>query len=119
MSSNPVNLAVRFILEIVILIALGRWGWEKHDGWLRYVLAFALPLFAAALWGIFRIPNDPKEAPIAINGVLRLILELSLFASAIIALYDLPAIKWSYVMALVVIIHYALSYNRILWMIKQ
>lgn len=119
MSSNPVNLVVRFLLELVIFIALGKWGWQKHEGWLRYVLTFALPLIAAALWGIFRIPNDPKEAPVAVKGIVRLILELGLFTLAVLALYDIQAFTSAYTLAIVVTIHYALSYDRIFRMLKQ
>ena len=39
MGTNPINLGVRFILELVALYAFGRWGWNQSTGWLRFVLA--------------------------------------------------------------------------------
>jgi hypothetical protein len=33
---NPINLAVRFLLETAALIAIGYWGWTQFDGALRY-----------------------------------------------------------------------------------
>ena len=32
MSAHPINLALRFILELAALYALGYWGWTQHDG---------------------------------------------------------------------------------------
>ena len=50
MSQNPINLGVRFLLELAALAALGFWGWTQHTGVLRYLLAIVLPLFAAFMW---------------------------------------------------------------------
>jgi hypothetical protein len=49
MSTHPVNLAPRFVLELTALFAPGYWGWTQHEGILRIVLAFAVPLAAAAV----------------------------------------------------------------------
>ncbi|MBS1521089.1 MAG: YrdB family protein [Bacteroidetes bacterium] len=117
MNTNPINLAVRFLLEIAMLIALGCWGWHLNGIW-RYIGAAGLPLTAATLWGIFRIPNDPKPAPIVIPGMLRLILELGLFGLASWALYDLGYLTLSLIMTVIVIIHYAVSYDRT-WVMLQ
>jgi hypothetical protein len=32
MGSHPLNLAVRFALELSALAALGVWGWRQGDG---------------------------------------------------------------------------------------
>lgn len=42
MGSNPINLAVRFLLEMFALFALGRWGWMQGTGILRFVLILVL-----------------------------------------------------------------------------
>jgi hypothetical protein len=42
MSSHPVNLGLRFLLEISGLLALGYWGRGQGDGWLRYALAIVI-----------------------------------------------------------------------------
>ena len=54
MNGHPLNLAVRFLLEIAILVTLGAWGWQYGDGWQRWPAAIILPLGAAAIWGILR-----------------------------------------------------------------
>jgi len=53
MGSHPVNLAIRFILELTALFATGFWAWNLEIGWSRYILIILLPLLLAAIWGIF------------------------------------------------------------------
>lgn len=119
MSSHPINLLVRFALEIAALVALGFWGWATGTGLLRFVLAVGVPLVAAVLWGTFRVPNDPGAAPVAIPGVLRLVLELTFFAAATWALYDAGAIPLGWLLGIVVLVHYVVSYDRVRWLIEQ
>ena len=47
MGSHPVNLAVRFVLEIAGLVALGLLGWQYGSGVYGYALAIGIPLLAA------------------------------------------------------------------------
>ena len=119
MNTNPINLAVRFLLEIAMLVALGCWGWHLTGGWLRYGATAGLPLAAAVLWGVFRIPNDPKPAPVPIPGIVRLLLELGLFGFAAWALYDLGHPVLSSIIAVTVIIHYIVSYDRTWVMLRN
>src|SRR5437868_6480791 len=118
MNTNPINLIVRFLLEIAMLIVLGYWGWHLSGIW-RYIGATGLPIAAATLWGVFRIPNDPKPATITIPGPLRLLLELGLFGFANWALYDLGYSTLSLIMAAVVTIHYIVSYDRTWVMLRN
>ena len=119
MANNPINLAVRFGLELAMLAAASVWGWQQRGDWLRLVPAIALPLIAAALWGTFRVPNDPGSAPVAVPGILRLALELALFAFAAWALYDAGYTQLGVTFGVIVLIHYAISYDRIAWLIRS
>jgi Protein of unknown function (DUF2568) len=83
------------------------------------VLAIAIPLIAAALWGTFRVPNDPGSAPVAVPGILHLSLELALFAFATWVLYDAGYSRLSAIFGIIVLLHYAISYDRIAWLIRQ
>jgi len=101
MSSHPINLAVRFLLEIAGLAALVMLGWYCGEGINRYLLALGLPLIAAAFWGIFAVPGDPSrsgETVVQIPGVVRLLLELTFFASATCSLFIIskPILGWMY-----------------------
>ncbi len=59
MGSHPLNLALRFLLELVALGAMGYWGWTQHEGTARWLWAIGLPLVAAVLWGTFAVPTTP------------------------------------------------------------
>lgn len=77
------NLAVRFLLEVCALAALAYGGW--HAGgpvWLRVVLAVALPLAAAIIWGRWVAPkaSHPMKDP------QRLLPEWVVFGGATLAL---------------------------------
>jgi hypothetical protein len=122
MGSHPVNLAVRFLLEIAALVAIGYWGWSQHDGLLRFVLAIGGPLIAAILWGTFAVPGDPSrsgKAPVPVPGLARLVLELAIFAFAAWALYDAGQPVLALILSVIVVIHYALSYDRVAWLLRQ
>ena len=125
MGSHPLNLAIRFLLELTALVALGIWGWQQgHNGyaWLGYVLAMGLPIMAAAIWGIFNVPDDPSrsgKAPVIVAGTLRLLIELTFFSFACWALYDLGYTTFCMVLGGVVVVHYLVSYDRIFWLMKQ
>jgi hypothetical protein len=122
MGTNPINLGIRFILELVALYAFGRWGWEQSTGWVRFVLALGLPLLAMSLWGTFAVPDDPSRsgrAPIPVPGAIRLFLELIFFALATWVFFDLGISRWGTIVGVVVLIHYVISYDRIGWLLKQ
>ena len=122
MGSHSVNLVVRFLLELAALIAIGYWGWTQHEGFLQYLLAIGGPILAAVLWATFAVPDDPSRsgrAPVPVPGIVRLALELALFAFAAWALYDAGNSPLALILVAVVVIHYAISYDRIAWLLRQ
>lgn len=123
MGSNPANLVFRFLLEIAAYGAIGFWGWQQVENiLLKIALAIGLPVIAAVLWGTFAVPNDPSrsgKAPVPIPGWLRLILELAFFAFAVWALLDSEFEIPGFILAMLVLIHYTVSYDRLLWLVKQ
>ena len=120
MSSNPLNLFIRFALELGALFALGFWGWNSVDGWPRFLIGFGAPILAAVLWGTFAVPDDPSrsgKAPVPIPGLLRLILELTILGGACWALFSSGFKSLSLIAGFVLILHYAFSYDRVLWLL--
>lgn len=113
MANNPVNLALRFLLELVGLFALGYWGWTQHGGLYRWLLAAGLPLVAAVLWGTFRVPNDPGPAPVPVPGWVRLLLEATFFTAAVLSFYASQKPAWAMIFGLVLVFHYLISFDRI------
>lgn len=119
MANNLFVLGLRFILELGILASLGIWGWHASENWLRFLLALGLPTAAAVLWGIFRVPNDPGPATIAIPGILRLLLELALFGSAVWSVADLGWTILAWIFGFLIVLQNALSYSRIVRILKR
>jgi len=79
------NLALRFLLELASLVALGYWGASAADGAVaRVVFGVGLPLTAAAFWGVFVAPRARVMLPTA----MRMALGLVVFACAAAALVD-------------------------------
>lgn len=119
MNTNPINLLLRFLLELVMLAVIAYWGYHRWSGWQGIVAAIAFPVLAATLWGVFRIPNDPKPAPVAIPGPLRLLLEWTLFAWAVWAFGDLGYDTAAWLMAGILVAHYLVSYDRTVAMLRN
>ena len=68
------NAALRFLLELCALVALGYGGYEAGGGTtVRVVLATGLPLAAAVLWGTFVAPKAPVHPPAAIRLALEIL----------------------------------------------
>lgn len=77
------NLALRFILELVILFSLGYWGFHFDAGIIiQIVLGLGLPLFAAIIWGKIISPKATISLPLI--GVL--IIEFIIFGTAYLCL---------------------------------
>jgi hypothetical protein len=122
MGSNPINLAVRFILEILSLLALAWWGWSQFEGALSFVLALGIPILAAVIWGTFAVPGDPSRSGTAIvpvPGIVRLLLELVLFGLATWSLFAMEVTTLGWLFGVAVLIHYFVSYDRIAWLVRQ
>jgi hypothetical protein len=91
------NLALRFLLELCALVALGYWGVKTGGGLISKIgLGIGAPLLAAIVWGTFVAPGAPVPTP----GPLRLVIELVVFGSAAAALYSVgrPSLAWALVL---------------------
>ena len=90
-----VNLALRSLLEICALVAVGFWGFQIGSSTImKMVLGIGAPIFIAVLWGVFGSPNSIFKLPIT----LHLILESLVFGIPAIALYSAgkPQLAWIY-----------------------
>lgn len=122
MAYHPINLTLRFLLELAALVAVGAWGWQQREDGLRFALAIGLPLLLAIAWGVFAVPGDPSrsgKAPMPVPGWLRLVFELAFFALAVWALYDLAYILPAWGLGILVALHYLASYDRIRWLLAR
>ena len=119
MSNHPVNLALRFVLELVALYFIGRWGWVSFDGPWRYVFAIGLPLIAATIWGVFRVPNDGGPPVVRVPGIVRLLIEAVFFGFATWGLFNSGATTTGWIFGAIIILHYMISYDRVQRVLQQ
>ena len=119
MGQNPINLALRFFLELAALYCMGFWGWTQHTGVLRYLLAIGLPLLAAVIWGVFRVPNDGGAPRVRVSGVVRFLIEIAFFGFATWGLFDAGATRAGWIFGGLILFHYIISYDRVKWLLKQ
>jgi hypothetical protein len=118
MANHPLNLALRFLLELLALFAMGYWGWTQHSGMARYLWTFGLPLIAAVIWGTFRVPGHPGPAPVSVPGPARLFIEAIVFAGGVWAFSASGRGSWALVFGAVVLLHYLLSYDYVIELLK-
>ncbi len=119
---HPINLSIRFILELAALFVLGWWGTGIFHPPLRWLGALILVAIAAFVWGTFRVPNDGSasgKALVAVPGWLRLSLELTLFVTAALAYDAKSGPLVARIFTAVFIVHYLFSIDRIAWLFKH
>ncbi|AZO57571.1 MAG: DUF2568 domain-containing protein [Mesorhizobium sp.] len=116
------NLTLRFLLELAALLGLGMAGWSLSDGAWRWVLAIALPLAAAAAWGTFAVLNDPSRsgrAPVPVPGAVRLALEFVVLFGGAAGFHLAGHAATGIIMAVLIVISYAFSLDRLAWLVRQ
>jgi hypothetical protein len=116
------NAGLRFLLELAALFVVGYWGWHQEIGAFRFLLAVIAPVLFAAVWYAFNVKNDPSrsgKAPIPVRGIVRLGIELVLFALATAAAYSSMSALIGIIFGAVLLVHYAASYRRIAWMARN
>jgi hypothetical protein len=119
MNNHPLNLGVRFLLELALVAIFAYWAWIRFDGLMKYLLSFALPILGMLIWAIFKVDGDPGKAIIAVSGWVRLIIEFVLFGAAFLMLRSLELNKLSLVFLVVAIVHYVASYDRVKWLLNN
>ncbi len=113
MNNHPLNLALRFLLEISLVTIYALWGWTNHTGPYKYFWAWGLTIAVSIAWAVFRVDGDPGNAIVSIPGWLRLLFEAVVFCFAIYFLYQLKYNLIGLIFTVVVLIHYCISYDRI------
>lgn len=114
------NLALRFGLEVAAFTGLAMAAWSLTSGLPRWIAVVAVPVMAATAWGVFNVLDDPSrsgEAPVEVHGWTRLAIELLILGggAAAFAIADRPAIALG--LAILIVIQYATSWNRIEWLV--
>jgi len=119
---HPLNLALRFILELSALTAAGIWGYQLSETALRFFFAAAFPLALAVLWAVFAVPGDKSRSGKTVlptPGPLRLLLETAFFAFAGWAFIAVGHTRLGIIFGALVLMHYFFSLDRLLWLIRE
>jgi Protein of unknown function (DUF2568) len=75
---RPINLALRFALELAALAAFGAWGLHAAGGPARFAVAAAAVLAAAGVWGRWMAPTSTHR----LADPARLLAEAAFFTAA-------------------------------------
>ncbi|PRY23612.1 uncharacterized protein DUF2568 [Aliiruegeria haliotis] len=119
---NRANLLLRFSLELAALSGFAIWAWSRADGGWRYLAAASIGVAVAAIWGTFNVPGDPSrsgEAPVAVPGWVRLLIELTVLLGGAGAFVGASLHAAGLVMVALICVHYALSTDRIAWLLRR
>ena len=119
---NPINLGLRFLLEIASLVGIGWAAWSATASFWRWPLVIAAPLAAIVLWTVFAVPEDPSRsgnAPVPVSGLIRLGVEFIFLGGGVagFVLAGRPIIALA--LAVLLVIHYVWSYERIVWLLQR
>ena len=80
-----INLALRFLLELCALGALGYWGFKTGGGLLAKIgLGIGSPLIPAVVWGTFLSPQAPVQLPGLLSSALQTLI-FGLAAAGLVA----------------------------------
>ena len=119
---NPVNGALRFVLEVIALLVYALWGFTASGFSPRFIPGIGLPLLFALIWGVFAVRDDPSRSGktvVRTPGWIRLIIELGLFGFTSWMLVDLEHYTVAGIFTVFLLAHYLTSMDRIRWLIKQ
>ena len=120
MTLTAINLGFHFILELCALAAIVYWGFRTGDSlMLKLLLGIGVPFVAAIVWGVFRVPNDPGKATVAVSGPVRLVIEAAIMGLAVWCLAAAGQTTLAWVMGIAVVVNYTLMYNRLIWLWHQ
>ncbi|MDA0366597.1 MAG: YrdB family protein [Chloroflexi bacterium] len=108
------NLGLRFLLELAALAAISAWGFGAGEGALaNSALGIGVPVGAAAVWGVFRVPNDPGDAPVPVPGPVRLAIEVAVWGAATAGLVASGRTGLALAFSALVVISNALMHQRL------
>ena len=119
---HSANLGLRFLLELAALAGLALWAAGFASGPIRFVLAAAAVLVAGVLWTVFAVPDDPSRsgtAPVPVPGAVRLLLEFAILFGGAWGFRAAGFTDFAIVLAGLIVVHYALWTERIVWLLRQ
>ena len=106
MDFKVLNLALSFLIELVMLWSIGLWGFQMGTSpVLKWLLALGLPLMVAVFWGMFMAPR----ALYPLSDGVHLFMQIVLFGLAALALIFAGKVQLGTGFAVVVAVNLALA----------
>ncbi|MFJ5716139.1 YrdB family protein [Neobacillus sp. NPDC093127] len=100
-----INLGVRFLLEILVLVILGYWGFRVSQGTvMKIIVGIGSPLLVAVIWGMFGAP----KASYPLSGFSFLLFEIVIFGLPAVALFFIEKQSLAYSYGVIVVINLVL-----------
>lgn len=65
------------------------------------------------------MPGDPREAPVAVPGIVRLAFEWVILFGGALALYHSDHKGWGIALMVILALHFASSYDRVRWLLRN
>ena len=119
---HTANLLLRFFLELAALAGFAILAWNLTGGFWRYVAVVAAVVLIGAVWATFAVPDDPSRsgnAPVPVPGAVRLVLELAILLGGAWA-FHASGFTWAgLTISALVIAHYLLWIDRIVWLLQR
>jgi hypothetical protein len=104
---QSINLALRFVLELFALGAVGYWGFQVgKDGPLRWLMALGAPALLAIIWAVFGSP----KAVVKLSMPLHFFVEVLTFGLPALALYLVGKQQIAIIYIILVIINRGLMF---------
>lgn len=101
------NLALAFLLELGVLVALGYWGFHTGTGTIaKIVLGIGAPLVAVVVWGLLGAPRSAWQ----LQGLWYLALSMVWFGSAALGLFVAGQRNQGIAFALIFVVNQVLVY---------
>lgn len=120
-AEHPVNLAVRFLLEIAAAVGIFRLGLHLADGAVAGLLAAGMVAVGITAWGVCNVPGDASRsgsAPVPVPGPVRLGIEIAVFATGAVGWFFAGPrwLAWTYLV--VTVAHHVMSVDRLTWLMR-
>ncbi|MFC4529440.1 YrdB family protein [Sphaerisporangium dianthi] len=99
------NMALMFLLELGVYVAVGYWGFTISPNWaVKLLLGIGGPVLFAVIWGVFGAP----KASVPLHGMARAALELLWFGGGVAAAAGAGLVTTSVVFAVLFAVNAAL-----------
>ena len=96
------NLALSFLLELVMLFAFGYWGFNTGDSTIIHILfGVGIPVIAIIIWSIYNAPQSKRRLP----RTPRTILEVIMFGLGALAFAALGQTTWAIINVVLIVVN--------------